>query len=294
MQRSLDLDRAVLGRLRLEHMFHLSLLLLAAILRLAWLGHRPLHHDESIHAYYSWRILTVGPSDYRYDPVYHGPALYYLTALFQGLLRPSEFSSRLPAPATGLGLIGLAWPLRTLIGRREALFYAALITLSPTLGYYSRSLRHDLPYAFFELAAVVAFLHFVRSGQRRDAYLAGVAAGLAAATKEDAYLSALVFANALWLVGLVRLESSSPSLLERATQWAVEVGSWVRRNWVPTVTANGDRSHHRAPAVYFAAHASRRMERHVASPALLVGSTRSSASADPGGTTCRSRSATNR
>src|SRR5262245_29856700 len=53
MQRSLDLDRPVLGRLCLEHVLHLSLLLLAAALRLAWLGNRPLHHDESIHAYYS-------------------------------------------------------------------------------------------------------------------------------------------------------------------------------------------------------------------------------------------------
>jgi predicted membrane-bound mannosyltransferase len=69
------------------------------------------------------------------------------------------------AALTGLGLIALAWPLRTLIGRREALFYAALVTLSPTLGYYSRSLRHDLPYTFFVLAGVVAFLHFVRSGR---------------------------------------------------------------------------------------------------------------------------------
>jgi uncharacterized protein (TIGR03663 family) len=237
MQRSLDLDRPVLGRVRLEHALHLSLLLLAAALRLVWLDGRPLHHDESIHAYYSWRILTYGPSDYRYDPVYHGPALYYLTAIWQGLLGPSDGSVRMLAAVTGFGLVALAWPLRTLIGRREALCYAALVTLSPTLGYYSRSLRHDVPYAFFVLAGVVAFLHFVRSGRWRDAYLAGVAAGLAAATKEDVYLSAFVFANALWLVGLVRLESSSLSIGRRAAQWASDVWWWLRRSWIPTATA---------------------------------------------------------
>jgi uncharacterized protein (TIGR03663 family) len=237
MQRSLDLDRPVLGRLRLEHALHLSLLLLATVLRLVGLGGRPLHHDESIHAYYSWRILTAGPSDYRYDPVYHGPALYYLTAVLQGSLGPSDMSVRMLAAVTGLGLIGLAWPLRALIGRREALFYAVLVTLSPTLGYYSRSLRHDVPYAFFVLAGVVAFLHFVHNGRRRDAYLAGVAAGVAAATKEDVYLSAFVFANALWLVGLVRLEASNLSLVQRAARWAADVWSWLRRWWVPTATA---------------------------------------------------------
>ncbi len=237
MQRSLDLDRPVLGRLRLEHVLHLSLFLLAAALRLAWLGYRPLHHDESIHAYYSWRILTVGPSDYRYDPVYHGPALYYLTAIFQGLLGPSDVSSRMLAAVTGLGLVALAWPLRTLIGRRESLFYAALVTLSPTFGYYSRSLRHDLPYAFFAFAGVVAFLHFVRSGRKRYAYLAGVAAGLAAATKEDVYLSIFTFGNALWMIGLTRLESSGLSLAERVARWATEVFAWLRRGWIPTATA---------------------------------------------------------
>jgi predicted membrane-bound mannosyltransferase len=64
-------------------------LLLAAAMRLAWLGHRPLHHDESIHAYYSWRILTVGPSDYRYDRVYHGPgALLFDPRSAKALFRP--------------------------------------------------------------------------------------------------------------------------------------------------------------------------------------------------------------
>src|SRR6185295_2765256 len=107
MQTSFDLDRPTLGRLRLEPLLHISILLVALVLRLVWLGARPLHHDESIHAYYSWRILTVGPDDYRYDPVYHGPALYYLTALFEGLLGASDVSARMLPVVTGLGLVAL-------------------------------------------------------------------------------------------------------------------------------------------------------------------------------------------
>ncbi len=237
MQTSFDLDRPVLGRIRLEHLLHGSILLVACGLRLYGLGARPLHHDESIHAYYSWRILTVGPSDYRYDPVYHGPALYYLTALFQGLLGPSDVSARMLPVVTGLGLIALAWPLRALIGRREALAYALLLTLSPTIGYYSRSLRHDVPIAFFTLAALVAFLHFLRSGRRRHAYFAGVAIGLAAATKEDIYLSAFVFANALWMVGWVPLADARSGARTRALEWARDVIHWLRRAWIPIATA---------------------------------------------------------
>jgi uncharacterized protein (TIGR03663 family) len=232
-----DLDRQAVGRFSVEHVAYAALLLVAAALRVVWLGHRPLHHDESIHAYYAWRILTTGPSDYRYDPVYHGPALYYLTAVCQWLLGPSDFSTRVLAVVTGLGLVALAWPLRPLIGRYEALWFAGLVTLSPTLGYYSRSLRHDVPIAFFTLAAVVAFLHFVQSGRRRDAYLAGAAIGLAAATKEDIYLTGFIFANALWLVGLARLENASPPLAQRASRWAGAVWRWLRASWIPLATA---------------------------------------------------------
>jgi uncharacterized protein (TIGR03663 family) len=231
-----DLDRPIFGRLRLEHLLHLSLLVLAAVLRLLWLGYRPLHHDESIHAYYSWRIFTVGPWDYHYDPVYHGPALYYLTAAFEWLFGQTEASTRLLPVACGLGLVALAWPLRTLIGRREALFYAALVTLSPTLGYYSRSLRHDVPIAFFTFAALIAFLYFIRSGLRRYAYLAGIAIGFAAATKEDIYLSAFIFANALWLVGVGRIRGDRSTLRARAIAWARQVLAWVGRSWIPLTT----------------------------------------------------------
>jgi uncharacterized protein (TIGR03663 family) len=237
MLSDLDLDRPVYGRFRLEHLLHAALLISVALLRLAWLGQRPLHHDESIHAYYSWRILTLGPSDYRYDPVYHGPVLYYLTAIFQWLLGPSDTSTRMLTVATGLGLVALGWPLRTLIGRREALYYAVLVSLSPTVGYYSRSLRHDVPIAFFTLAAVIAFLHFIRSGRRHHAYLAGAAIGLAAATKEDIYLTGLIFANALWLVGLARIETAPQPLAERARIWWREAFGWLQGAWIPLATA---------------------------------------------------------
>ena len=141
-----------------------------------------------------------------------------MTAPFEWLFGQSEASTRLLPVACGLGLVALAWPLRALIGRREALFYAALVTLSPTLGYYSRSLRHDVPIAFFTFAALIAFLHFIRSGLRRHAYLAGVAIGLAAATKEDIYLSAFIFANALWFIGMFPIRGERSTLVRRVAK----------------------------------------------------------------------------
>lgn len=230
----LDLDRPSLGGLRREVWIHVAIVFLAAVVRLLWLDHRPLHHDESIHAYYSWRVTTVGIADYRYDPTYHGPALYYLTGLFQLVFGPSDFSARLFPVVCGLGLVALAWPLRTLIGREAALVYAALAAFSPTLVYYSRSLRHDVPMAFFTLGGVVALLHFIESRRRRDVYLAGVFAGLAFATKEDVYLTGFVFANILWLLALA--SPTREPMVARAAAWGGAVVDYFRRSSIPTAT----------------------------------------------------------
>ena len=48
------------------------------VLRLVELAERPFHHDESIDAWYSWRFLEGTYEGY--DPVYHGPLRFYLTA----------------------------------------------------------------------------------------------------------------------------------------------------------------------------------------------------------------------
>ena len=63
----------------------IGILLIAIFSRLFLLGERPLRHDESIHAVFSWKILQSYQgklvNDYEYDPTYHGPFLYYLNAL---------------------------------------------------------------------------------------------------------------------------------------------------------------------------------------------------------------------
>ena len=54
------------------------LAIIALTLRLLFLGERPFHHDESLDAWFSLRFLN---GEYNgYDPVYHGPLRFYLTA----------------------------------------------------------------------------------------------------------------------------------------------------------------------------------------------------------------------
>src|SRR5262249_54176380 len=109
-----------------------GLFLLAAIGTRFWhLGERPLHHDEAIHAFQSYTLSTDG--NWRYDPAYHGPFLYYANALVYKIAGASNTTARVLPALFGLALIGFAWPLSRWIGRPAAIAYALLVLVSPHL-----------------------------------------------------------------------------------------------------------------------------------------------------------------
>src|SRR5262249_13102569 len=65
--------------------------LLGAILRFWGLGDKPLHHDESLHAYFglqlmhnleSWSSCFNTGACYHYDPLTHGPFQFHIIAFF--------------------------------------------------------------------------------------------------------------------------------------------------------------------------------------------------------------------
>src|SRR5215472_266332 len=118
------------------------LFLAAAVTRFADLGSRPLHHDESIHAYQSNTLAKDG--NWRYDPAYHGPFLYYANALIYKVFGTTNTTARLLPAFFGLILIALAWPLGRWIGKTAALLFAILVLLSPHLTYFSRFIREDI------------------------------------------------------------------------------------------------------------------------------------------------------
>lgn len=60
----------------LEQAAYLVILLLAVISRLWGLGDRALHHDETLHAYFSW--LVFRGEGYVHDPLLHGPFPLFL------------------------------------------------------------------------------------------------------------------------------------------------------------------------------------------------------------------------
>src|SRR5258708_31515562 len=70
------LQRPLLGVLPIdvEKAAYLGIVFISAILRLWDLGPRMLHHDESLHALYSWYLYTG--KGYVHDPMMHGPFLF--------------------------------------------------------------------------------------------------------------------------------------------------------------------------------------------------------------------------
>src|SRR5438874_13511553 len=77
----------------------LMIVLVGLGLRLFDLGARAMHHDESLHAVYSW-YLYVGRG-YLHDPMMHGPFLFHITALMYMLFGDSEVTARLPEVLLG-------------------------------------------------------------------------------------------------------------------------------------------------------------------------------------------------
>jgi len=201
----------------------LALLAVSSALHLVDLGARSYHHDESIHAHAAWVLAHEGR--YRYDPTYHGPLLYLLSA---GTLRlagdgaASDAAARLPVAAAGIALVGVAWSLRRRLGERAALWTGWLAALSPITLYYGRFLRMDVLELATASAAAAGAWH-AATGRPRLWPWAGVAAGLALATKENAYVTvALVAAVAVLLV----VAGRRPLLRIRAT-WG-----WIlTRRW---------------------------------------------------------------
>lgn len=122
-----------------------SLLALAVVARLAGLGVRPLMHDESLFAYYSWQVMEKLKNDetpiYQHMPILHGPALELLTGEVFYHWGDSIAHARLLIALCSLLVIGL---LTWLAPARLRWAVALGLLSSPTLFFYSRFFRNEM------------------------------------------------------------------------------------------------------------------------------------------------------
>ncbi|MCC6381095.1 MAG: TIGR03663 family protein [Dehalococcoidia bacterium] len=172
----------------------LALVALALVLRLYDLGARALHHDESLHATYSWYFAVnrqVGNcvAAYCHDPLMHGPFQFHFTAAMFKLFGDGDFMSRMPAALTGTALVATPLLLRRWLGPVGTVAAALFLTLSPTLLYYSRFAREDIYVWLWTVLLFVSVWRYLDDGRDRWLGIAAASLALSFATKESVYLS---------------------------------------------------------------------------------------------------------
>ncbi|HLF78556.1 MAG TPA: flippase activity-associated protein Agl23, partial [Dehalococcoidia bacterium] len=180
-----------------------SIMAVAAALRFWDLGDMALHHDESLHAQFSYYLYNG--DGYKHDPLMHGPFLFHITTAIYFLFGDSELTARVMPALFGTALVGLPWFLRRQIGMRAVLIAAVLLTVSPTLLYYSRFDRNEAWMAFWTLGMVVCVWRYLED--QKPVYIVALA-GLMAfsfASKEVTFITVaimLVFIDLMLAVEL--------------------------------------------------------------------------------------------
>ena len=192
MQQAAGLTDKIKSIFTFERVFFL-ILILAFILRFILLDLKLLHHDEAIHSWFCYELLTKGA--WQYDPSYHGPFLYFVTTAMFAVLGPSDLVARLLPSLFGFALIPLVYCIYRIgyINKNQTLVAALFIAISPDMVYFSRFLRHDIFMLFFTMLMLVAILYWFERGTTRFAVLAAIAAAGALCCKEEMPVIFIVF-----------------------------------------------------------------------------------------------------
>ena len=197
MQQNPDNDTANSPKLSDKKYRFLGLLIVffALALRLFELGERVFHHDESVHASFTLKLLKSG--EYSYNPAYHGPFLFHSTAAVFHFLGINDATARLVPVFFGVATILVLFLLKKELGKSGVLWSMFLLAFSPSMVYFSRFFRNDMIIVFCTLAVVAGAFRYLDNihSSKRYPYLILTASSLAIAVtaKENAYIIILIF-----------------------------------------------------------------------------------------------------
>jgi uncharacterized protein (TIGR03663 family) len=175
-----------------------GIVIIALGMRLWDLGARTFHHDESLHAVYSWYLATG--RGYRHDPMMHGPFPFHANAFLFFLFGDSDATARLLYALFGTALVGLPWLLRRELGAWGAVGASALLAFSPTLLYFSRFARNDILMAVWATVLMIVTWRYLETGRPGLLYAFAAVLALAFTTNETAYFIALQLGGFLALL----------------------------------------------------------------------------------------------
>ncbi len=218
--RTARFDRLLNVRIAVNWEIALYIVIFAAAFALRFwdLGARALHHDESIHAQWSWGLLK---GNYKHDPVFHGPLYYHVQGAVFYLFGASDYTARVSAAIFGSALTALPLLLRRRLGVVGTMAAVTFIAFSPTIVYYSRFFREDIYMAFFTMLMVASMWRYLAGGRDRWLIVLALAFAGSMATKEATYLTLAVF--------LIFLDVYLATLLATSTLEARGLNSAWRR-----------------------------------------------------------------
>ncbi|MEF8887341.1 MAG: flippase activity-associated protein Agl23 [Haloarculaceae archaeon] len=172
--------------------------LVGTLARLLELGHRVFYYDEAWFGYWVLRFLENGAWEYR--AILHGPFFARVNSVVFPVLGADDFTARLVVALVG-GLLPLAALLfREHLRGEETVALAVVLAFTPTLLYYSRFMRKDLPLAAFMFVTMGLAVRAADTGNRRYLYAGAVTLGVAFATKESVLLWLVTWLGAGLLV----------------------------------------------------------------------------------------------
>ncbi len=181
-------------------------------------GARAYHHDESQHAAFSYYFASG--NGYRQDPLLHGPLQFHVVALIFRVLGDSDFTGRLFHALAGSLLVASPLLLRRTLGNTGTVLAAAFLLMSPSVLYYSRYARNDVPVALFTVMMFAGAWRYRADPRLRWLLLLSTGLGLSFASKETTYIAAavlLLYLNAALAHTLfsARHSGTEPSLYDR-------------------------------------------------------------------------------
>lgn len=200
-------DKQPAFTINLESVIYVLIVVLALATRFYDLGSRPLHHDESLHALFSWRYYMG--QGYIHNPMMHGPWQFHVNALMFFLFGAGDYAARIAAALFGVIMVGLPVFLRKELGRWGALTASFLLLISPSFMYFSRFTRSDIFAITFTMILFIAIIRYMDRPRGRWLYAGSAALALLFATKEISFIVAFVFGSFLLLAVLWQASRTS-------------------------------------------------------------------------------------
>ncbi|MFN8457000.1 MAG: hypothetical protein U0401_20435 [Anaerolineae bacterium] len=202
--------------LTLERLLYALLLALALALRLWHLTDDPLSNAEAGQSLLAWQL-------YQGQPIAGGlysPLLVTLQSLAFFLLGPGDAAARLPAVLLGSLLVVLPLTFRRQLGPKVCLLVVALLALSPTAIFLSRTVNGEIGAAAGALMLVRGLFNWAEAGRRRWLWLGAGGLALLLTAGPMAYSIVIIFAiilmvrwayfKELWQQGWVLARASQP------------------------------------------------------------------------------------